>query len=643
MASHRSADGRRAGAAAFFAFAGFGVIEGVLLRAADPHGYPHPLSSALYAVVHASLYGAIGGAGFGILFFLLSPLLRRGREEVSGNGRIAAGIAGAPLFLGTLLFGTYWLDRLGPSFLTGFGPFGPVVVAAAGGGILALLAAGWAGGRGRSRPGLPVRAAGIGALLLALLHVGAGALLERRGVPAGTGMPNILLVTVDTLRDDHLPPYGYGRDTAPLFTRFAAEGALFLNALASAPFTQPATASLLTGLHPHTHGVRNHPNILGENHETLAESAARAGYRTAAFSSQGLLLPRWGFGQGFALFERVGTPNRFQVGLLGRALDRAGLRPVERNFDARAVTERALRWLGEEAETPFLLWLHYLDPHHPYEPPPEYARRFDRHGGGPLEDPLWPDGRRKIFDLSMPPEEVERYVDRYDGEIRYTDDQIARVAARLEEMGLLDETIVVLTSDHGESLGEHGLYFAHTHYLYEPSMSVPLLLRYPPAIPPGTVVEPVVRLVDLAPTLLDLAGIAPIEGGEGRSLLPAIRGEKEGARIAFGENGRTIFGGSSEENPRWMVEGDAGRWSMARTGDYKLIRIPHPAGPVYELYDLRADPGEKRDIAAEAPEIVRLLAEALGEWMAEDPGVSVVHDEVDDQTLQDLRSLGYVH
>jgi len=480
--------------------------------------------------------------------------------------------------------------------------------------------------------------------VLAILAVASGAIGEALQRCGSRDRPNVLFITIDTLRSDHLSAYGYPRETSPAFDRTAAQGALFTNVVAATPFTQPSTASLLTGLYPHTHGVRNHPNLLAPNHVTLAEVLRDEGYLTAAFSSHGLLVPEWGFGQGFLLFERIGTPVRFDVTLLAHALRRLGVRKPERSHRADAVTERALRWLDSGARTPFFLWLHYLDPHFPYEPPEEYARMFDSGTGvDELTDLEWPDGRRKIFDLDLPEDRVRKNIDLYDAEIRFTDDEIGRVLDRLQKMRLLDKTIVAITADHGESLGEHGLYFAHTHFLYDPCMMVPLAVSYPPEVAPGTKISRVASGLDVMPTILNLAG-APIPPGlEGRSFAPLLRGaEEERFRAVFGENGRTIVGNLEEENPRWTVDGDAGRWRMVRADDHKLILIPKPEGDRFELYDLTNDPRETNDRAAAEPARLDSLKRLLLDWIAEETSGSTFKDKIDGETLRALRDLGYI-
>jgi arylsulfatase A-like enzyme len=630
-----------AAGAGFSAMALLGLIEGGFLLVFYRHWYPSPLRWSVSVLGHALCYGALGALAVPGAAAAAGLLIDRGTGTRDGGARKTFAL-GVSLFLLLFLLAGYWIKRLALPPLRDPATEAALAGIAAGSFLLA-----WLGGRAMSRAAPRLRAR---ALLLAPALAGAGAVLyglvsELRLPPAPEGRPNIVLITIDTLRGDHLPSYGYPRDTAPAFARTASRGALFLGVVAPTPFTQPSVASILTGLYPHSHGVRDHPNFLADEWTTLPEVLNYEGYATAAFVSHGLLVPEWGFGQGLRLDERTGEPARFSATLLGRTLHRLGIRRYSRNWRADAVTESALRWLESPPRRPFFLWLHYLDPHFPYDPEESYARMFDSGTGiEGLVDLAWPDGRRRIFDLPLGEKEVRKNVDLYDGEIRYTDDQIARVLDRLDALGLSEKSIVAITSDHGESLGEHGLFFAHTHYLYDPTLLVPLAIAFPPAVRPGTRVERAVRLTDLMPTLLDLAGLPVPEGTDGRSLVPLLRGDPgEPSPPLFGENGRTIVGDAEEENPRWTVEGPAGRWSMVRTDDHKLLRIPTPSGDRFELYDLRVDPRERVDRAAEDPARVDSLRALLDAWMAGEKSGSAFREKVDDETMRALRELGYIH
>jgi len=486
--------------------------------------------------------------------------------------------------------------------------------------------------------------------------------------------PNVLLVTIETLRADHVGGYGYERNTTPNLDRLAAEGARFRTTIAQAPFTLPSIASLMTGLTPPRHGVRNHPATLASGIETLAERFQAAGYQTAAMTRHTWLRRKSGLDQGFDEYHN----NKFAAGL-----------------DARSLSLAALDWLrAREPAKPFFLWLHFLDPHLPYTPGYPYSVLYhDRHAseprvkhlramidvdrdtyeptpyadisGGPYYDlvfPYYPDNpilldlafwrrsRGSIFfdDEHYRPEHVAELRDLYDGAIVYTDDNLGRVLKALSEMGLEESTIVAVAGDHGEAFAEHGISFTHDFTLYDEVLRVPLVLRYPGQIDPGTDVEQQVRLMDVAPTLLDLAGVAPLEAIEATSLAPLLRGGSLPYLSAFAESAprRPMF----PEQERIYFDGNRGKWRMVRTERFKLIQIPHPDGDRFEFYDLVDDPKETRNLFAELPGEAGKLAPMLRAWIESDPArdADASADEgealegLDPAARQQLRTLGYI-
>jgi arylsulfatase A-like enzyme/tetratricopeptide (TPR) repeat protein len=294
--------------------------------------------------------------------------------------------------------------------------------------------------------------------------------------------PNILLITLDTTRADHLGAYGNRRARTPNLDRLAASGVVFERAIAAAPLTLPAHASLLTGRYPFAHGVRNNGSFtLGEATPTLATALRDAGYRTAAFVSAFVLDHRYGLARGFDRYD-----------------DRLDLE--RRGADTVAA---AGAWLTETAHDPrpFFLWLHLYDPHDPYEPPPPFAEAF-------RDSP-------------------------YDGEIAYDDQQIGELLARLHALGADGSLLVAAAGDHGESLGEHGE-ATHGLFVYESAIRIPLTIAGA-AVPKGRRVAALVRGIDLAPTLLDAARLPPLPGVEGRSLLPLANGSGPGPDDAYSE------------------------------------------------------------------------------------------------------------
>lgn len=404
-----------------------------------------------------------------------------------------------------------------------------------------------------------------------------------------TGRRNLLLITIDTLRADHLGCYGYARAGTPRLDRLAAEGALVRDAIAVAPLTFPSHASILTALYPPRHGVRDNADFrLPEVDTTLAEYLGTNGYSTEAVVGSVVLASGLGMAQGFDVYDEPSeTLSAMEPGA------RTPFRPVlERT--AAEVTDAALRAL-EGAREPSFLWVHYFDPHFEYRPPSPFREGFE---GRP-----------------------------YDGEIAYTDSEIGRLIDRLEARGLLDRTLVAVTSDHGESLGEHG---EETHglLLYDAALRVPLILRLPGVIPAGRRLAGPVSGVDLAPTLLDLIGLPAMGAIHGRSFAAALRGgaETEPADPVYSESiyPEKAYGWA----PTFALRGRA----------RKFIDAPEP-----EVYDLSADPGETRNLApAGAREVEdwrrRLDTLVAGMGAADGSAGRTMSDE----EREKLASLGYV-
>jgi arylsulfatase A-like enzyme len=318
----------------------------------------------------------------------------------------------------------------------------------------------------------------------------------------------VLLVTVDTLRADHVGVYG-GPVPTPAIDAIAYAGVTVADAFTPTPSTLPAHASLLTGLHPWRHGVLDNAVPLPAGVPTVAERAQAAGLATAAFVSSYILHERFGLARGFAEY-------RFEP---GEAYVWRGRRHDAFWTLGAITTGAALAWLRERAHEPFFLWVHYFDPHHPYEPPPGYER--------PRSEPAPVTGKQL-------PDELETFdalataLRGYRGEVAYADAQVGRLVDGLRALGILDATAVVLTADHGEGLGDHGE-LQHGRTLFEELVRVPLVIRAP-GLPAGARVDGPVQLEDLAPTLLELLGLEVPGGLDGRSLLPWLRGEAPAPR-----------------------------------------------------------------------------------------------------------------
>jgi arylsulfatase A-like enzyme len=324
---------------------------------------------------------------------------------------------------------------------------------------------------------------------------------------ARPGSPNILVIVVDTLRADHLSAYGYKRQTSPNLDRLAEQGVLFESAFATSSWTLPSHASLVTGRYPHEHAAEEEP--LDNRYPTIAEALRERGYRTAAFSANHMWFSRSrGFGRGFLRFEDYfNTPQDMVLRTFwGRKLTRSILFPLGLNNllvlkPASAVTDSTLRWIRQNPEKPYFAFLNYLDVHDPYLPPQPFRGRFSngKDVGGILNEfqrPTPPD---------LTPEQLQSEIDAYDGAIAYVDYQIGRLLEGLKEQGLLDNTIVVVTSDHGEAFGENGL-LLHRNALYRSVVHVPLIIRWPGHVPGGTRLAVPVTNASLPATFMEFLG-----------------------------------------------------------------------------------------------------------------------------------------
>jgi arylsulfatase A-like enzyme len=393
--------------------------------------------------------------------------------------------------------------------------------------------------------------------------------------------PNLLLVTIDTLRQDAVGCHGAPAARTPAFDRLAREGVQFARASCQVPITLPSHTTLFTGLCPARSGVRHNGTPIPLERTTLAEILAERGYETAGFVGAQVLSGTFQVGQGFATFD-----DRWEAGE-GR-IDIHGL--AERRGDS--VAAAFVRWFEHrDRKRPFFAWVHFYDPHAPYDPPPPFgeAARGD-----------------------------------YAGETAFADRALGAVLSAVEREGLLDRTLVVAVSDHGEGLGLHGEE-EHGLLLYETTLAIPWVLRLPGG-PRGKVVDAPVETVDLLPTLAPLMGIDPDPTWSGRNLLPLIRGGDEGGdRPVFSE---TLYGNVSYG---WAP------LRSVRRGDWKLVR-----GRWDDLFDLARDPAETRNLASEAPEIAAGLGDLLEEFAAGNGSRAAEAAALSAEQEALLEALGYV-
>ena len=416
-----------------------------------------------------------------------------------------------------------------------------------------------------------------------------GLLLGWLRVPSSSERPHVLLISIDTLRADHLGCYGYGRDTSPWIDGLAARGVRFADATAQATATLTSHLSLFTSLLPPEFRItRDDPESWAQHLTrltlpgrvvTLTEALRDAGYRTAAFTDGALVSPQYGLGQGFEAY-----------------------------FDARVAEEEGiarridvlLDWVDDEADDePLFLFLHAFDVHDPYGAPAPFARSFSEHSS---EEFAARNGFRPTVPMlrerrSRPSaDELQEIRNLYDNGIRAVDAQLARLEAELTARGLWDELLVVVLSDHGEEFQEHGGW-GHGPTVYRELVHVPLLMRFPGDRFAGRVVEQPVALLDLAPTLAEHLGLVRPVDWRGRSLASLARGEAESREAS------AIY--SDTPNQRERVR-------AMRVGGWKLVRA---AGGRVELFDPSTDPLDLHDLAAERPDVAAQLAASLEDWV----------------------------
>lgn len=474
--------------------------------------------------------------------------------------------------------------------------------------------------------------------------------------------PNVLFVLLDTTRRDHVPPFGdqvFEQAVADL----AANGVSFDQAVTVVPKTPESVASFWTGLYPYRHGVRGLYDRLDTARPTLAETFRDAGYSTTGLIDNGWLTRGRGFGRGFERFRgyyELTTPYGPLTELSWwRLVDQLTLRRIPTfspQVSARRMTDAAIDAIARAGDRPFFVYAHYFEPHWPYFPPDELAARYGGPPGGATlvnhVQALGISRGRMIFQNPLPEVENEKARRLYRAEIDDTLAEVRRLLDALERQDLTEETIVVFTADHGHSLGEHGYYFHHGEFLYEDSVRIPLVLRWPGRIPAGRKVAVQVRSIDVAPTLYHLAGVRPPADQDGRSLERLWQEVSDRDLPAFIESDVKMF----DENLRRDVPGIPGKMRALRTASRKLILNPRRDGLHFELFDLTADPGELENLAdrpehrdelqtlrkqlwALIPPVEReriLAVLAAGGEASEDSAGSRID-------LEQLRSLGYIN
>jgi len=437
--------------------------------------------------------------------------------------------------------------------------------------------------------------------------------LPAAGVAPPRSRPDVIVITIDALRADHLSLYGYAKLTSPVLDEFAGHAAVFTNAITQAPYTKAAIASLMTGLYPASHRavtttipfpetMSGHPttrpmatDVLASSVTTLAEAFHAEGYRTYGYTANPFLIASFGFDQGFDHYQFFPGGDFAQ---------------------ATQVAEQALSDVRHAGASPIFLWLHLMEPHSPYAPPPLTRDMFPPEGRA---EPIPHDRPPPSWLLQGSPSDLRAYLGRYDEEIAAADVAVRALIRNLEELRPLRSPIVVVTSDHGEEFLDHGGW-EHGRTLHDELIRVPLVIAAPGV--EGRRIDAQVQLIDLYPTLLELAGAAVPVTIAGTPFVDRLQGR--------GESGPAF---SELPNSAYAIRSDG--WKYIQYADGHT-----------ELFDLRADPQERQDVARSAPARTTSMGRLLNRHLADaiKLGERIEHRTVpiDSGTLEQLRSLGYV-
>lgn len=459
--------------------------------------------------------------------------------------------------------------------------------------------------------------------------------------------PNILLYVVCTLRPDHTSLYGYQRDTTPFLKKLGAAGVVFDDAIAQAPWTKPSVSSILTSLYSFTHGLVNDTDTIPRGAATMAEQLRAVGYVTASIVANPFAGRTSGLDRGFDYM--------FEYPVVQRHRNES----VDRGTDSAAINRALMPWLDRHKDEPFFLYVQSTDPHAPYQPPADFEAKFAdpsataefnrqytalrlirAYGGGATVNAA--EIRAKGIDPAV---YTKRAIDRYDGEIANNDASIEALVGKIRDLGVLDNTLVIVASDHGEEFWEHGL-GAHGHSLYQELIHSVLVMWNPRLLPqPRRVAEPV-QLIDIMPTVLEMAGAQIPATAEGQSLVPLLKGRRFTRTGALMSSKLALphakpAGGVPENltdsfariSPEWKLIYRA----QARRAGLKEV----------ELYDRHADRADRNDVAAQHPDIAAKMKGEVDQWIGAQKQVKLKlgpggSRPLDTQTIERLRSLGYL-
>ena len=464
--------------------------------------------------------------------------------------------------------------------------------------------------------------------------------------------PNILFIVMDTTRADHLSCYGYSRETSPYLDRIAGEGALFKKAISTSGWTLPAHISMFTGLYPYEHGVGFASPYLPEKIETITVIFKKNGYRTLGYSNNPFVSDLSGLSRKFDDFQ-VGW-KKFEkryfykiASNMARDVLKVGGPGMKMMDDGAALTSRyVLEWMEKNSKSPFFIFINYMEPHLPYHPPAPFDSLFMPNNISPQERNIYsPDPKvaRTLFEpRNRVPKELAVINALYDGEIRYLDEKIWMLYERLAKLNVLDNTVIIITSDHGDNLGDHNI-VGHGYGLHNTLLEVPLIIRYPKLFPPGTIINDKVQTTDIYYTILGIVGEVgnPSVLKLGKSLATRIN-EKKFEEIMIAERDKSIW-------VEWAKSEGVQTDHLNNTqktlisGNYKYI---WSSNGEEELYDIVNDHEESTNIASKSIQIVNILKYEMEQISLKAKSGSqspLPMPKMDDATKEQLKSLGYIN
>ena len=431
--------------------------------------------------------------------------------------------------------------------------------------------------------------------------------VERHG---RADLPNVVLISIDSLRWDHVGCYGYRRETTPNIDSLAAEGVTFHQALSTSSWTLPAHMSLLSSLAPEVHGVTTDGIRLGKDVGFLSQRLREAGYLTAAVVGAPYLHAEFGFDRGFDIYDDYTVFHGHN-------------RHSHHGVTSPRTHARAVQWLDGAAGRSFFLFVHYWDVHFDYTPPPPFDTLFDPDYEGRInsDNYLYNDE----IHPEMDPRDLEHVIALYDGEIAFTDLYVGRLFEHMKQLGIYERSLIIVTSDHGDEFFEHGQK-GHRNNLYDETLRVPLMIRFPEGTWEGLRIDDQVQLVDIAPTVLAYLDLTPLPTSQGVDLMPAIRGD---ARAVPGHRFADL------EDKLKCVR--SSRWKYLRQGSAREQEL---------LFDLVTDPLETINVSPRRPSVAATLGSTLDEWLLRADGLPAASnpESIDyDPVLRDrLEALGYL-